>query len=212
MSKKILLLEDEINLGETIQDILEDHHYEVDYVIRGNDAIDKSYENSYDLYIFDINVPDIDGLDILKSLREADDTTPAIFISAMTDLSTVLKGFEVGAYDFIKKPFFLEELTVKVNLKLAQKEEKIVYNDLEFFPKEKKLLRAGKRVNLGEIGGLVFELFISNLNRIITKEEIYECLENQSSTALRFHVSNIKKLTGLEIKNIRGVGYIIEKS
>ncbi len=115
---KILLLEDYISLGETIEEMLEESGYQVDHIISGNEAIDYTYSNSYDLYIFDINVPDIDGLDILKMLRDADDNTPTIFISAMTDLDTFLRGFEVGGDDFIKKPFYPEELLVIVNLKL----------------------------------------------------------------------------------------------
>lgn len=211
-NEKILLLEDDTNLGETIQDILEDHSYAIDYVTTGNDAIVYSYKNTYDMYIFDINVPDVDGLEILESLRKAEDMTPAIFISAMTDLQTILKGFGVGAYDFLKKPFFLEELIVKVNLKLADKNEKIVYNNLEYFPSEHKLLKDGTIITLGEIGMSLFALFITNINRLISKNELYECIENNSPTALRFHISHVKKVTGLDIKNIRGIGYIIEKA
>ena len=104
--KKILLLEDDYELAETLQELLEDNGYRVDTVHNGNDAIDSSYEKSYDLYVFDINVPDISGIELLESLRDADDKTPAIFISAMVDLNTIAKGFEVGADDYIKSHFF----------------------------------------------------------------------------------------------------------
>jgi len=210
-NKKILLLEDDFNLGETIQDLLISNKYEVDYVTSGNEAIYLSYDNKYDLYIFDINVPDIDGLDILSSLRSADDQTPTIFMSAMTDLKTVLKGFEVGAYDFVKKPFYFEELIIKVNLKLAQNDMKITYKNLEYFVNEKKLLKNKKLISLGEVATLIFELFINNIDKIILKDELYECMNNPTPSALRFHISNINKLTGINIKNIRGVGYIIEQ-
>jgi DNA-binding response OmpR family regulator len=106
MMQKILLLEDDYELAETLQELLEDHGYSVDLVHTGNAAIDLSYENSYDLYVFDINVPDISGIELLESLRNAEDTTPTIFISALVDLNTIAKGFEVGADDYIKKPFF----------------------------------------------------------------------------------------------------------
>lgn len=141
---KILLLEDDFALGETIEDLLVESGYRVDYVVRGNDAIDMSYDNKYDLYIFDINVPDIDGLDILEALRDADDKTPAIFISAMTDLKTVLKGFEVGGDDFIKKPFFPEELLVKVNLKLATEDKTVVFDDITYYTKNEKIEKNGE--------------------------------------------------------------------
>lgn len=212
MSKRILLLEDDFDLGDTIRDVLVGNGYEVDYVTSGNETIDHTYDNQYDLYILDINVPDIDGLDILKSLRDADDQTPAIFISAMTDLQTVLKGFEVGAYDFVKKPFYAEELLVKVNLKLKENTESITYRDLEYFPKEKRLLQNNRVISLGDIGSAIFHVFISNIDKVITKETLFEYMNNPSPSALRFHISNIQKLTGVRIKNIRGVGYTLEQS
>jgi len=210
--KKILLLEDDIALGETLKDLLVDNGYNVDYVVTGNEAIDKSYENKYELYIFDINVPDIDGLDLLKSLRDVDDITPTIFISAMTDLKTVLKGFEVGGSDFIKKPFFPEELLVKVNLKFISDKKEIFFNDIVYIFKDRKILRAGESIYLSQVQLNIFELFIKNINRIITKDELYECLEKPTEGALRFHINKLKNSTGIEIKNIRGNGYIIEKS
>ena len=136
--KRILLLEDDLSLGETIKELLLENDYEVDYVTKGNDVIEITFDKEYDLYIFDINVPDIDGLEILKSLRDADDSTPAIFISAKTDLKTFLKGFEVGADDFIKKPFYPEELIVKVNLKLSSNKKEIAFNDIVYLPKNKQ--------------------------------------------------------------------------
>lgn len=210
--KKILLLEDDIALGETIKELLIDNNYEVDYITKGNEAINITFDNRYDLYIFDINVPDIDGLDILKSLRDADDFTPAIFISAMTDLNTFLKGFEVGGNDFIKKPFYPEELIVKVNLKLSSSENKISFKDIEYFPKNNKILKDGNSIYLTQVQLKLFELFINNTNRIITKDELYDCLEKPTENALRFHINKLKNSTDLNIKNIRGSGYILEKS
>jgi len=110
MKKKILLLEDDILLAQTLEELLEFEGFEVTLVGRGNDAIDVTYENSFDLYVFDINVPDINGLELLQSLRDASDTTPTIFISALVDLNSISKAFSIGADDYIKKPFFPEVL------------------------------------------------------------------------------------------------------
>ncbi len=125
MAKNILLLEDDNLLAETIQELLQSEGYEVTLVRDGGAAADASYEGSFDLYIFDINVPEINGLELLESLRGADDKTPAIFISALVDLNSISKGFEVGADDYIKKPFFPEELLIRVNAKLAQQSSMI---------------------------------------------------------------------------------------
>ena len=86
MSKKILLLEDDTLLAQTLQELLASEGYIVTLVTSGNSAIDETYENSFDLYVFDINVPDISGLELLKSLRDADDKTQTIFISALVDI------------------------------------------------------------------------------------------------------------------------------
>jgi len=209
---KILLLEDDIALGGTIEDLLIESGYMVDYVIAGNEAIDMSYNYKYDLYIFDINVPDIDGLDVLEALRSADDDTATIFISAMTDLKTVLKGFEVGGDDFVKKPFYPEELLAKVKLKLAREDKTIVFEEITYFTKDERIERNRKSIYLSSIQLKLFKLFISNTNRIIVKDELYECLEKPSDSALRFHISKLKNSTGFEIKNMRGSGYILEKS
>jgi len=144
MSKKILLLEDDTLLLQTLQELLESEGYAVTSVACGNDAIDASYEDSFDLYVFDINVPDMNGLELLESLRNADDNTPAIFISALIDLQSISKAFEIGAEDYLKKPFFPEELLLRVNAKLSRKSVAIRYRDLEFDSITKTLRKEGK--------------------------------------------------------------------
>lgn len=210
MKKKILLLEDDALLAETLHELLESEGYSVSVVSCGNDAIDTSYDNRFDLYIFDINVPDMNGLELLESLREADDKTPTIFISALIDLKSISKAFEIGAEDYIKKPFFPEELLIRVNSKLSAKSSAIKYKNLEFDPKTKTLRREGKVIPLGEVQEQLFELFINNISNVLDKDILMECLEKPSPVALRVALSKLKQTTGLEIKNLRGIGYILE--
>jgi len=210
MNKKILLLEDDTLLGETLEELLDQEGYTVTLTTSANEAIDQSYENSFDLYIFDINVPDMSGLELLESLREADDKTPAIFISALIDLNSISKAFEIGADDYIKKPFFPEELLIRVNAKLSTKTSKIVYKDLEYDSKSKTLKKDGKILALGEVQEQLFGLFINNVSQVMDKDILMECLEKPSPTALRVALSKLKQTTGLEIRNIRGVGYTLE--
>jgi len=210
--KKILLLEDDYELAETLQELLEDNGYRVDTVHNGNDAIDSSYEKSYDLYVFDINVPDISGIELLESLRDADDKTPAIFISAMVDLNTIAKGFEVGADDYIKKPFFPEELLIRIKAKLSSKTKEIKYNNLHYFPQKRELYIDDKLVSLGEVQECLCDIFMHNIGNVLDKSILMECLVHPSDTALRVALNKFKKITGLAIKNVRGIGYILEKS
>ena len=210
MNKKILLLEDDILLGQTLHELLESEGYDVTLVTSGDAAIDESYENSFDLYIFDINLPDISGLELLKNLREADDKTQTIFISALVDLNSISKAFEVGAQDYIKKPFFPEELLIRVNAKLAIKISDIEYHDLIYNPQSKLLKKDGHVIALGEMQERLFELFIRNIGQVLDKDILLECLEKPSPTGLRVAITKLKQTTGLDIKNLRGVGYILE--
>lgn len=208
--KYILLLEDDIELGETIQELLEAENYSVILVKDGNKALDSSYSKKFDLYIFDINVPEISGLELLESLRDADDTTPAIFISALVDLNTISKGFEVGASDYIKKPFFPEELLIRVNAKFILSDKTILYEDLEYDPIAKVVKKDGQIVSLGEVQTCLLEGFLKNIGSVLDKEILLECLENPSSAALRVAINKLKVTLSLNIKNMRGVGYSIE--
>jgi len=212
MSKKILLLEDDYELAETIQELLELHNYNVDIVHTGNCAIDITYEKKYDLYIFDINVPDISGIQLLENLRVAEDTTPTIFISALVDLNSIAKGFEVGAYDYIKKPFYPEELLIRLQAKFTTPHKKIELNNLTYYPDKKELFKDGNIVALGEVQLSLFDLFIHNIDRVLETEVLMDCLLQPSSTTLRVALNKLKKTTGISIKNIRAIGYVLEKS
>lgn len=210
MKKKILLLEDDNLLAQTLQELLESEGYEITLANSGNEAIDASYDNSFDLYIFDINLPDINGLELLKSLRDADDTTQTIFISALADLNSISKAFEVGAYDYIKKPFFPEELLIRVNAKLATNNSNISYRTIEYNPQTKLLKKDGFALSLGEIQERLFDIFIQNIGQVLDKEILLDCLDKPSPTGLRVAITKLKQNTGLEIRNLRGIGYILE--
>jgi len=215
MNKKILLLEDDKLLGQTIKELLEYENYEVTLVEDGEEASNATFDNHYDLYVFDINVPEINGLELLEALRNAEDKTPTIFISALVDLETISKSFSLGAQDYIKKPFFPEELLIRINAKLAstlEDDDTITYNDLEFSPKTKVIKKDGHIISLGEVQERLFELFISNMGQVLDKDILMDCLERPSSTALRTAITKLKHTTGMDIKNLRGVGYTLEQS
>ena len=212
MKKKILLLEDDYQLAETLKELLEEANYSVDMVHTGNDAIDASYDNKYDLYVFDINVPDISGIELLESLREADDTTPTIFISALVDINTIAKGFEVGADDYLKKPFFPEELLIRVKAKLTQISKDILYKNVRYMPEKKELYIDDKLIPLGEVQECLCDIFMQNIGNVLDKSILMDCLVHPSDTALRVALNKLKHSTNLPIKNVRGVGYILEKS
>ncbi len=119
----ILFLEDDVVLAETVVDFLEDEDFEVTHVKDGSEAIAKSKLNSFDLYLFDVNVPMMNGFEVLTRLREEGDGTPTFFLTALSDIGSMGEGFEAGADDYIKKPFDPEELLLRIRMKLKNSQK-----------------------------------------------------------------------------------------
>lgn len=206
---RLLLLEDDHILSETLHDFLSKEGYEVDVALSIREAEDLSFENSYDLYLLDINLPKGSGLDLLSSLRYADDSTPTIFITALTDMASMAEGFRLGAIDYIKKPFDPEELLIRIEAKFTN--EVISYKHLIYDPQSQIIRINGKIIDLGNVQLKIFEKLLSHTGTVIRKESLYECLDHVSDTALRVAITKIKQKLDVEIKNIRGKGYILEK-
>jgi DNA-binding response OmpR family regulator len=209
---RILLLEDDKILGSTIADILQNAGYEVDFVKDGEEAIDFSFDNDYDLYIFDINVPKVNGFELLNSLRDAGDDTPTIYITALVDLDSITKGFEAGADDYLKKPFLPEELLIRVDAKIkGQKKDTIIYKNIEYHPNTMEIYIDGKISSLGSVQMRLFDLLMQNIGKITPKELLLDAMDNGSDTALRVAIAKLKQKLGIDIVNVRGLGYTVEK-
>ena len=208
----ILLLEDDEILGETIQEILIEAGYRCIWAKDGDEAAELSYEEKFDLYIFDINVPFMSGFDLLSGLRNAQDFTPTIFISAMTDIKSITKGFEVGAEDYIKKPFFPQELLLKIEAKFNKKIKTLQHGEITFEPQTNKVFKNSQEISLGEVQMALLKIFIKNIGQTIPKEVLFDCLEHPSETALRVALNKLKHITNWELTNIRSIGYKVEKS
>lgn len=199
-------------LGETIHEMLLESGYEVDWVMDGGAACEASWQKRYDLYIFDVNVPQINGFDLLEQLRNADDTTPALFISAMTDLGAMTKGFRVGADDYIKKPFYPQELLLRIEARFLKKQTLLSYGKVSYNPQNDEVKKDEKLLSLGDVQLPLLRLFITNIGRTLSKESLFDVMEHPSDSALRVAINKLKSTTEWEIINIRGIGYRIEKS
>jgi len=207
---KILLLEDDKILCESLKEFLELEGYEVDVAHRGTEVFDLTFSNSYDLYILDINVPDTDGFDVLTELKEAGDDTPAIYITALTDINSISKGFKIGAEDYIKKPFDPEELVIRIKSKYERPDEMISLGDLSYDPFNRVVQKDGQVIGLGEVQQNIFHALIMERNKIVDSYTLMDLLEQPSANALRVNLVKLKNKLGIEIKNIRGQGYMIE--
>jgi DNA-binding response OmpR family regulator len=208
---KILLLEDDQILCDSLQEYLESEGYDVDTAYRGSDVFELTFKNDYELYILDVNVPDVNGFDVLRELREADDTTPAIYITALTDIRSISKGFSVGADDYLKKPFDPEELIIRIKNKFDIKEKKIVYKNIVYDLSQQLVMKDNAIISLGEVQLKLFHELIVNLDRIVDAYVLLDMLEQPNMNALRVNIAKLKSKLGIEIKNIRSQGYMIEK-
>jgi len=205
-------LEDDAILAESLKEYLESEGYSVDAVVRGEEVFDLTFEKSYDLYIFDINVPDINGFEVLKELKGADDTTPTIYISALVDIASINSGFEAGAIDYLKKPFDPQELLIRIRHHLSKDiDENIKYADIVYNPKSGKVQKGDEIFYLAQLQKNIFDRLILNIGEIVSADELMEFMEHPSQNALRVSMSKLKKRLGIDIKNIRGQGYTIEK-
>jgi len=176
-------------------------------------AIELSYDNIYDLYIFDVNLPYENGFELLKSLRDSGDTTPAIFITSRDDKESLQEGFLSGADDYMKKPIDLDELVLRVYaiLKRELKDDTIKIDDYEIDCKSNLLYHKGELVDISPKAISILILLISAKNRVVTIEEIEQNIWSSSKTfssgTLRVYISQLNKHFSKHITNIRGVGY-----
>ena len=213
---KILLLEDDTVLGESLQEYLEMEGFDVERVTHGEEVFDRTFETTYDLYILDINVPDINGLEVLRELYEAEDRTPAIYISALTDIRTITEGFDLGAIDYLKKPFDPEELLLRIRRHFQQAidpaTQVLRYGSLRFEPESGKVQTdKGESFYLGEIQGRIFQTLLEREGQLVPTQELLDLLERSNLNALRVTMAKLKKRLGITISNVRGQGYLLEK-
>ncbi|MRI83954.1 MAG: DNA-binding response regulator [Nitratiruptor sp.] len=208
---KILLIEDDELLAQSLKDYLQSEGFQVDVGYTAQDAIDLTFDNHYDLYLFDINLTGESGLDIVKELKEAEDETPVIFITALTTLDTMAKAFDIGAVDYIKKPFHPEELLIRIRSKFKEPKEKILrYKHLELDPATKTIKVNGHLEPIGEVQFNILKTLVQNQNDIVSKEELLSLMHNPSDVALRVTINKLKSKFGIDIRNIRSKGYTLE--
>lgn len=214
---KILLLEDDTVLANILIDYLQKEH-EVMHAYTMKDVLNFLEKESFDVYVFDINVPDGDGISLLKELRSFSDTTPTIFITAFHDTKYLKLAFESGANDFIKKPFDLEELgqrleNIKRHFGLGLMIQ--LTSSLEFNTQTHLLTSQQTQQTLRPKESACLQYLYQNRHRVVSTDELLQNIWNYedmpSDDAIRTIIKELRKLLGKEhIVNIRGVGYRFE--
>ncbi len=206
---KIVLLEDNRTLHESLKAYLQMEKFEVSSAFCADDVYDLTFEKRFDLYIFDVNLLGENGFEVLKALRDAGDKTPTIYITALTDISSMKQGFNAGADDYIKNPFDREELVIRIKSGYL-KETLIGYKDISYDPIGREIRKAETIIGLSNILANLFHIFINNKNKIITTDTLLDELTQPNNNALRVNISKLKNRLNLDIKNIKGVGYMLE--
>lgn len=214
---KILLMEDDLILNEIIEEHLLSSKHEIVSVFTGSKAQEILYSQIFDLLLLDVNVPQINGFELLKDLRANEIYTPAIFITSLDMLEDVTKGFEAGCDDYIKKPFELKELDLRINN--IKRIFKIEQNGLikiadKLFLDEKNLIikKNNNDLHLAIKELEVLKYLIKNSDKHVGVDELSSNVWSYdtapSSATIRTYIKNIRKILGEEfISNIRGVGY-----
>jgi DNA-binding response OmpR family regulator len=214
VSIKILVLEDDLLLGETLVDLLEDADMEVFHVTNGQMALDTTYKQNFDLYLLDINVPIIDGVTLLKELREANDNTPTIFLTSHKEKEMMINSFQSGADDFVTKPFDTDELIFRIEaiLKRYKTTKLECINLLCHDELHQCILYDSKELELAKKEYLLLLLLMSHVDKVVPRNliigELWSSSEDASDGAIRVYINRLKKLlVDMDIENIRGVGY-----
>jgi len=216
---KILLMEDDAVLSDILLDYLREE-FLVDYAYNSEEVFQQLNTQSYDLFIFDINVTGKNGLELLEELRSFNDTTPTIFITAYRDTEYLKKAFDLGAHDYIKKPFELEELSARIQntkrlFNIEQKKELFISNSISFCHESKEITKDGIKLSLGAKDSSLLLYFLNHKERLISSEELIQNIWDfdsiPSDATLRSHIRTLRDIIGKEkIATIRGAGYMYE--
>ena len=218
---KILLLEDDLILNEIIEEHLISQKYEITTVFTGLEAQDLLYSQRFDLLLLDVNVPILNGFELLKDLRQKEIYTPAIFLTSLNQIDDIEKGFKSGCDDYLKKPFELKELDLRINnikrLFNIENQDLIQISKDTYLDKKNLLIKKeNEQIHLAKKECEVLEYLINNSSKIVSIEELslnvwtYE--ESPISSTIRTYIKNLRRVLGEEyIINLRGVGYRFNK-
>lgn len=220
----ILLIEDEKPLALALSEILRQNKYQVETVFDGLSGYDFAICGSFDLVILDIMLPKMNGIEVLKKIREKKLSIPVLLLTAKDEIEDKVSGLDCGADDYMTKPFSTSELLARIRALSRRKgellDEEIVYNDIILKLKRNELVCEENVVKLSLKEFKIIEFFMKNPEQIITKERLIEKIWGDDSDAeynnVEVYISFLRKKLQFinaktEIRTSRGVGYLLEK-
>lgn len=220
---RILLVEDDPDLGLAIKNGLKSLHYTVDWLTDGQQALYALTQSneSFDLVIMDLGLPKLDGISIIKSIREKKINLPIIILSAKDTNSNIVEGLDGGADDYLTKPFDFQVLNSRISALLRRKSQNLVDYTLSIEnvclnPRSHQVIIENQPITFSRQEFKILHKLMENRGQVISREQITQILygwgDDVDSNTIEVHMHSIRKKLGesLKIKTIRGVGYIIE--
>lgn len=217
---KILLVEDDPQISKSLKINLSLNGFHVSLASSVHEALNQLSENSFHLILMDIGLPDGNGLDLCKTVRETDQDTPILFLSARTDEATVVRGITLGADDYIRKPFGTEELKTRMNkiLKRLPSSRFISFGDLKIEMDKRMVTIKDKVLSLGRKELEILMVLAKRAGDVVTREAILNSVQENEifDRTIDSHMSHLRKKIrdvagdALQINSIYGVGYRLE--
>ncbi len=217
---RLLLVEDDEILGEGLAEGLKMEGYAVDWLTNGRLADEALKINSYELIVLDLNLPDMEGLDILKALRARKDETPVMVLTAKDTVPDRVMGLDSGADDFVIKPFELDEVCARLRA-LARRNEgrsvpNIEYKGIVLDPASHQVTWNDEKIDLSQKEFEILSFLMGNIGKVISRarleESLYSWDSDVESNTVEVHIHHLrKKLDPSIIRTVRGVGYIIDE-
>lgn len=218
---QILLVEDNPKMSANLKTVLEHQLYQVEAVLTGQLAVELAEINHYDLVILDLALPDIDGLEVCRQLRQMGNLAPILMLTARIDLESKVMGLDLGADDYLCKPFLIDELLARLRalLRRTSKHKQTCWQlaDLQIDLKSKQVKRANQLISLSPIEMKILEFLLINQGVVQPADKIYEAVWGSAnddilfSDTLKVHIARLRKklvVQGL-IQTIAGSGYLI---
>lgn len=218
MEQRILLADDELNFGHAMAEFLKMNGYHLTFVNDGKSALEQYRMERPHLLLLDVNMPEIDGFELAKIIRATDKNIPIIFITSISDDSSVANGFEIGCSDYLKKPFGLRELLIRVQKSLlisANNSDLFTLGRVNYAPDERTLFfQDNSTVVLSNNENKLLELLCRNFNQACKNEDLFDHIWGDKDVdpkrVLEALASNLRKKlseTAVVIESVRGVGY-----
>lgn len=215
---RILLVEDDVMLGDGMVDALRSSGYTVDWLQQGMPALSALKSEEFAALVLDLNLPDIDGISLLRKLRREGLTLPVLILTARDALDDRVLGLDAGSDDYMVKPFALQELNARlralVRRSKGQAQAVLEYGELQLFPASQQVTYRGEPVKLTPHEYKLLQELITQSGRVLSRDQLQQSLygwdEGAESNAVEVHIHHLRKKFFPElIRNIRGVGYIV---